>query len=170
MNHLCDRLPLFAEKILEDVKYSLSLLEVETDRRKFKLLWISTIVLLKSVGDALRIEAREKGWNEPVLKPFFTSINSSAGRTNPLNNIYHDFIQPVRNRLVHELEFDYLDSPIAVGYTSALDTESKLKSFYLEDLYIPRQRFDSEGTDVRDLIQEGIDWWSIKISELKDLL
>jgi hypothetical protein len=140
-----------ARKVLADCKTAHELLEAESDTARFRVLWVSGIALLRSVGHALKeVERKRDSHTADAIDEAWARWKADREK----HEIFWEFIKPERDSVLHEYEFGFLSGPVDV--LMAPDSEP----FVLEDnLFCPITGGRFAGEDCRDVLAEGIAWW-----------
>jgi hypothetical protein len=151
-----------ARKVLRDLEFAFELLEVEEIEEKFRLLWVSAISLVRSVGHVLNKVDRKRS---PKLEQEISKKYSSWKNNPEENKIFFEFIENERNSLLKEYEFGFLSSPIGIVVTSGNE------SFNIgENLFLPMSEGIYTGEDCRDVLGDAIAWWKQQIHEIESAI
>ncbi|MGA2192650.1 MAG: hypothetical protein ABSG42_04635, partial [Nitrospirota bacterium] len=80
--------------VLTDAEAALEYLEQETDETRFRILWVATVSLLRTIGHVLdKIESERSNLIKEIVKKHW-----NEWKTNPTEHqIFHDFIEDERN-------------------------------------------------------------------------
>ncbi len=147
-----------ARKVLADCMTAHDLLDIESDAARFRVLWVSGVALLRSVGHVLqKVDAKQT----PKIAE---AVNAAWRRWNAdkeTNAIFWEFIEEERNNILKEYEFGFLSGPIDVLVTP--DNEL----FVLDDyLFCPIAGGRFSGEDCRDILADAIAWWERELSTI----
>lgn len=147
-----------ARKVLADCKTAHELLEIESDAVRFRLLWISGVALLRSVGHVLR---KVDSNGDPKVARAINIAWKRWSEDKGANAIFWDFIEEERNNILKEYEFGFLSGPIEVLVTpnNALFTLD-------ENLFCPISEGHFGGKDCRDVMAEAIAWWETQLDRI----
>lgn len=140
-----------ARRVLADCKTAHDLLEMESDVARFRVLWVSGVALLRSVGHVLRkVDSEHDAQAEQAVDAAWRRWNDDK----ETNAIFWEFIDEERNNILKEYEFGFLSGPVEVVVTPSATL------FTLEDnLFCPISGGRFEGEDCRDVLSEAIAWW-----------
>ncbi len=100
-----------AKKILADCRTAHDLLETESDAARFRLLWLSSVALLRSVGHVLAKVG--SGCDLRIAE----AVSAACKRWNAdkeSNAIFWDFIDEEPNNILKEYEIGFLSGPVDV--------------------------------------------------------
>jgi hypothetical protein len=152
-----------AYEALRDAEYALRLLEqCEDDKRQFRILFVACLTLLKTVGQVLVYKTADPDTKKAALE-LFDEHKADKDK----HDIYFKFIERERGFIIHEYSVNLPEH----DYPLVVETEDDAYLFELGDLYRPLaedEHFNNE--DVRDLIQQAIDWWKTQLSVLQNKL
>jgi hypothetical protein len=145
-----------ARKVLADSRTVHDLLETESDAARFRVLWVSGVALLRSVGHVLqKVDSK----HSPMVAKAIDDAWKRWKADGEANAIFFEFIEEGRNNILKEYEFGFLSGPVEV-----LVTPSD-RLFTLEDnLYCPVSGGRFDGEDCRDVMAEAIAWWERELS------
>jgi hypothetical protein len=141
-----------ARKVLRDCEFAYECLELEEDERKFKLLWVSCVSLLRAVGHVLK---KVDCPNDPLLKTrvdqWWARMNSEKEK----HKVFFEFIEQERNNLLKEYEMGFLsgEMEVLVGPQAETFTLSGTE-------YCPMSYGLFEGEDCREVVHLAISWWA----------
>jgi len=149
---------------LRDVEFTLELLEqCEGDMRKFRILFVACLTLLRTTGQVLVHKTAD-----PCVKKVALNLFDEHKGNRSNHKIYFDFIDAERGLIVHEYTISLEENDIEVVYDAS---SGDIDTFNLGDPYRPLaddKTFD--GQDVRDLIKEAIEWWKVQLKTIKQRL
>jgi hypothetical protein len=147
-----------ARKVLADCKTAHDLLEAESDTARFRVLWVSGVALLRSVGDALhKVDAAR----DPRVAKAAADAWKRVEADREKNAIFWEFIREERNNVLKEYEFGFLSGPVNV-----LVTLSDEISILDDNLFCPIADGRFAGEDCRDILAQGIAWWERELSAI----
>jgi hypothetical protein len=153
---------LLAKKVLSDCEIAHSLLEATEDEVVFRLLYISCISLLRSIGHVLdKVDSTISDSHARTIKSAYERWKAEP----EASKIFWMFIEEERNNVLKEYELGFLSGPIDVvvlpsGEEFTLD----------ENLFCPLNHGPYAGEDCRDVIQMAIDWWKEEINKIETRL
>jgi len=147
-----------AKQLLSDAKLSLAMLEDEDDKNRLRILWLASVVILRSIGHVLaKVDADFDPIHKCVIETWWKSINE---RKDGENAIFHQFIESERNSIVKEYEMNFQDNALlSFGLTDWGDESNITGIEELQSLYYPITEGPFCGEDIRDVIGEAITWW-----------
>jgi hypothetical protein len=139
-----------ARKILADCETAHELLETESDAVRFRLLWVSGVALLCSVGHKLqKVDSRR----DPQAKEAIEEAWKRWKSDREAHAIFWEFIEEERNNILKEYEFGFLSGPIEILVVPGNEL------FTLdEELFCPIASGRFAGQDARNVLAEGIEW------------
>ena len=144
--------------VLSDLSTALEMLEVEEDMQKFRVMWIASVSLCRSVGQVLdKVDAKRSPTLGALIKRQWQEIKSKKSE----NVIFHEFIEKERNLILKEYEVGFISGKFLVTDNMSFIEELD------EGLYSPIEEGFYAGEDCRDVLREAISWWDEKLSELE---
>jgi hypothetical protein len=150
---------LSARSAWQDAKDCLGWLEEEENNFRFRMVAVSTIVLLRAVGDVLvKVDAARF----PKLKSDIRRQYKSWHK----ERIFMDFIKAQRNDLVHEYETRLDFNPVIGAEQGGESMEIRVGSV----IYCPVTRGRYKGEDVRDVITEALEWLDVQLKRIETSL
>lgn len=148
-----------ARKVLADCKTAHGLLEAESDAARFRVVWVSGVALLRSVGHVLRkVDSRQ----DPRTAVAVGAAWERWKADKETNAIFWEFIEEERNNILKEYEFGFLSGPLDV-----LITPSDERFVLDGNLFCPIADGRFTGEDCRDILAEGIEWWEKELYEIE---
>jgi len=152
-----------AYEALRDAEFTLELLEqCEDDNRRFRILFVACMTLLSTVGQVL---ARENG--NVDIKKAVKEIFDEHKTNEEKHDIYFKFIKQERGMIIHEYDVNLPERDTAL----VMKQGNEAYLFEPGDLYKPLADDNYWGNeDVRDLIQQAIDWWKNQLQIIEDKL
>jgi hypothetical protein len=144
-----------ARKVLQDCEYAYECLDIEENERKFKLLWVSCVSLLRAVGHVLRkVDCESDDVLRQKVDLWWRNINSEKGK----HPIFFQFIEQERNNILKEYEIGMLsgEMEILVGEHGEPFTLSETE-------YCPMAYGLFEGEDCREVVHGAISWWKAQL-------
>lgn len=150
--HANNSMTFYARSVLDDCRYSLSLLEEEKDIRKWRITWVAAVALNQLFGR----------WKEDRES----------------NLIFHEFIEKERNNILKEYEvnihpMDEVPVVIELSLQSLETGEMKRDGFILElgeNIYRPILGGEWDGDDAREVYTEAIDWWDAQLKMIEKIV
>lgn len=148
-----------ARKVLADCKAAHELLETENNAVRFRLLWVSGVALLRSVGHTLqKVDSKRDPWTKEAIEEAWKRWKTDR----EAHAIFWMFIRDERNNILKEYKFGFLSGPIDVLVAPGNE------SFTLdEELFCPISDGRFAGGDCRDVLAEGITWWERELSAIE---
>ncbi len=142
---------------LSAFKY-LSCLESPGEFQNWRIYWVGTLTLLKTIRDVLeRVDKNQSKSHSKAIHDFLKEIATKK----KLHPIYWDFICDERDNLVHEFSLSAKEHPVT-SYTM-LDrglTYQQLVSKYGERKMII---WGEEGEDGLRLLEIALNWWEMHL-------
>ena len=159
-----------ARRVLEDCEAALAMLEDERDERRWRVVWVGALSLLRAVGHVLRnVDGRTPGAQE--------AINAAYGswKDKPEHLIFREFIEKERNNILKEYCLSVLDSgealvAVVVGDSDAIYSPHDTPIVLDENLFRPVTEGFGVGEDARDVYGEAITWWDEELTRLEAVL
>lgn len=145
--------------VIEDCRLCLDMMEEEENPDRFRVVWIGGLALLRSVGHCLKnIDCV----NEPQR-----SILSECWQEWKDEPIFSEFI--VRSRNLALKEYKVLAEE---GVFGPVHIVGNCEELYEIPSFLFRQITDGfgEGEDSRDIFEEAIKWWEVKLNDLERCL
>lgn len=157
---------LAARNALDDCRYSFELLKAaHHEPQKWRVLWASTITLLRAVGHVL--DNTDKPRSDKHRSTIDRAWNGWKDRRDE-NAIFFRFIQEERNNVIKEYKFGAAPEPvflvteggdqIVANNGNALVTEKEHFRLTLDGY---------RGRDGREVIDEAIAWWDAELSKIE---
>jgi hypothetical protein len=160
-----------AREVLDDCRVGLSMLEDETDVRRWRVHWAAAVALIRAVGHVLdKVDGED-----PIVKQAANAAFERWKGTDPKHEIFREFIDRERNNLLKEYRSDvhpHAEVALAVEY-SAQSADSGVPLRYTqvakldENIYRPLLDGPWEGTDARDVLSEAIEWWDRELTAME---
>ena len=145
-----------ARLVLQDCEEALNRLRDEPHGIDWRLLWVATMTLLRTVGFVLTQDG-ERGRRE--LKEAIKFVCAQRGNKNEFpieHKIFWEFFCHERNNIVHEYRF-------SAGQGVTVFPGSNRPN---EPSYIMHSS-TYNGCDQRDLVKEAIKWWENQIEKIE---
>ena len=134
-----------SRRALADANKALQMLEEAADQSALRVLWVASVVLLRTVGDALyKVDARSPAVRRAQERAYRKWIESGDPTW--------EFLRSERNALVHEHLFGLHMEPVQVvvdGVEAELDWS----------LFAPIYDGEYAGADGRDVLLGVATWW-----------
>lgn len=145
-----------ARLALEDCRHALARLWEEPVGQDWRILWVATMTLLKTI-DYVLIKDTENGPSElQVSKDDVRKERGEKDNYPQEHKIFWEFIDSERTNIVHSYEFNAGQGVIVfVGS----DKPNQLNYIMRSGPYSDR--------DHRDLVKESIAWWDNQIDEIE---
>ena len=133
-----------SRRALDDCKAALNKFTENPSDIEFRLTLVTCISLLRLIGHVIESESSELGLSD---------LNIELWKQEKGSIIFTQFINSYRNNILKEYR-----SP--VGWSSITSENGHRMEYRVLDGFF-------EGRDVRDLIQEVIDWWELYLTKLE---
>ncbi|MGE8140520.1 hypothetical protein ACQKOE_00950 [Novosphingobium sp. NPDC080210] len=151
---------LAARDILSDCETILEMMEVETNPKRLRVLWIGALAILRMVGHILdkvdcsdpkiRLVVDEK-WSDLKCEPIFSK-----------------FIEKRRNLAIKKGEVGLRgESEITVLIQS--NSSRPTVATFQDCLFMPLESGFRAGEDGRDVYRDAIDWWDAVLEEIESV-
>ncbi len=143
----------------------LACLESPGDFRHWRIYWVGSLTLLKTIRDVLdRSDRKQSKHHSRTIHDFLKEINSKK-KSYP---IYWDFICDERDNLVHEFSLSAKEYPVT-NYTM-MDrglSYQELVAKYGERKMIV---WGDEGEDGLRLLEIALNWWEMKLRAIEQAI
>lgn len=140
-----------ARKILVECEFAHSLLESENDERKFKIIWIAFVSLIRSIGYVLdKVDSKKN----PLLKKKIDKWWKSLKENKNANLLFWEFINEERHNILKEYLINIFSGEIDVTSSSSDEIYSLTAT-----AYCPVSKGMYKGEDCRDVARKSIEWW-----------
>ena len=134
------------------------MMEVETDLRRLRVLWIGSLAMLRMVGHVLdKVDGKD-----PAVR---AAINS-RWPTLKREPIFEHFINSRRDLALKEGEIDLFDQS-SINVMMESPAGSKRLATIEDCLFMPLQHGFRAGEDGRDVFRDALDWWDAVLEELE---
>ena len=133
-----------SRRALSDCKVALDKFTENPSDVQFRLALVTCISLLRLIGHVIKNEASELG---------FSGLNFELWEKEKNSIIFTQFINNFRNQILKEYKS-------SVGWSSITSESGHRMEYKVLSGFF-------EGRDVRDLIEEGISWWELYLSNLE---
>ncbi len=143
------------------------MLDDERDERRWRVLWIGAMALLRAVGHVLR---KVDGEDPRRRAEFDAAYKRWTDAEATEHAVFREFIDGERNRLVKEYSLNVIDSAkVGVAVVSLHDGGVADETTFLldENLFRPVMRGFGTGEDARDVYRSAIEWWDSELSQLE---
>jgi hypothetical protein len=155
-----------AREVLEDCRIALGMLESEKDLRRWRIVWVGSMALIRAVGHVLHKVDGDHRVIRQVLNEFY-----EHWKTYEEHEIFREFVEYERNNLLKEYRSDIhpLDEiPVAVQVSLAPlaggDPVAAAFVFNLdENIFRPMLEGRWEGIDCREVYSDAIAWWTSQL-------
>ncbi|MGJ8558932.1 MAG: hypothetical protein ACSHX3_01720 [Litorimonas sp.] len=157
-----------ARKVLKDVWWIRNRLEIETDNATWRILWIASVTLLRTVGHVAR---KVDGETDPLLAEACNQV-FQTWKHGDEHKIFREFINEQRNLLLKEYDTGMSEGDTPVTFTLQ-NPEGKLSGYNAllgENIYRPMKDGPWEGQDGREVIDEALAWWNTEILRMEALV
>lgn len=149
-----------AKQQYSDLCHAYELLEDATDSQTFRVLWVASLSLCRSIGYVL-----DRDEDETVRK---TSRELFKEWRNDSDCIFNVFIDYERNMIIHEGK---VGCSLAPHFVTMISDGAMTRYDLSEDLvYVPfsADLHDRYGDiDVRDLLRDAIAWWGVQLRRIE---
>jgi hypothetical protein len=156
-----DSLPidgLVARSILEDADAVIEWIESEVDERRFRVMLVAAIALVRAVGHALR---NTDAKNRPELRERIESVFHRWKEDKNSSRIFWEFIVPERNNILKQYEFRLQFEPMVT--TAEAEHACRVGS----NVFCPIADGPYAGEDVRDVLKLAVEWWAVELSKIE---
>lgn len=151
-----------AIRILEDCHRAIQLLETTDDPQLRRILWVSSIALLRTIGDAL-----DRDPDEGIKSAYRSAMQRWKAESKSTNkNIFFDFIKKERDNVIHEYEFGHTDDALVFLLDGANTAPDLSPSSDMSDVYWPMSSGMFEGEDARDALVAAVEWWDREVAAM----
>lgn len=159
-----------ARTVLADCEFALSLLEEETDARKWRILWAAAVALARAVGHVLnKVDGRN-----PVCREVSNEFHRSW-KIAEEHEIFRDFIEHERNNLLKEYSSDVhplTEASVFIQLSAVGQSDGMPQNFQNifeigENIYRPMLSGPWEGTDCRDVLCDAIKRWKAQLDAIE---
>ena len=160
-----------ARRVLADCEAALEMLEDERDERRWRVLWVGALALLRAVGHVLRnVDGRI-----PRAGAAINAAYESWTAKQPEHLVFREFIEKERNNILKEYRLSVLDSAeshvaVVVGDSDAGYITDETPLVLDENLFRPVTVGFGVGEDARDVYREAIKWWEQELTRLEAVL
>jgi hypothetical protein len=155
---MSDQDGLKAGVVLDDCCHALHLLEMESDPKTFRVLWVAAVALVRSVGHVLeKVDAVK----DERLKQIISRAYARWKADKEQNSIFWEFIRDERNQLLKEYVISFSSDPVPVRLG---DVSYKIGNL----LFCPIIKGKYSGADCRDILSDAIDWWEKELNQIAD--
>lgn len=161
-----------ARRVLDDCEAALDMLQDEEDGRRWRVLWVGAIALLRTVGHVLR----NVDGADPTARPVVDAAWARWKDDRSDNAVFWEFIEQERNNILKKYRFSVLDSAevglvVTRGDESAGQLVAHETPFVLgENLYRPIKDGFGMREDARDVYDEALKWWDAELSRIEAVL
>lgn len=159
-----------ARRVLADCEAALEMLEDERDERRWRVMWVGALALLRAVGHVLRnVDGRTPGAREAMNAAY------DSWKAKPEHLVFREFIERERNNILKEYRLSVLDSAearvaVVVGDSDAVYGADETPFVLDENLFRPVTEGFGAGEDARDVYREAIGWWEEELTRLETVL
>lgn len=153
-----------ARKVLEDCRVALSMLEDEKDLQKWRIIWVSAVALLRTVGYVLDKVDGEDPTVRAVARTLFKRWRGDDAN----DEIFREFIEKERNFILKEYQvnihpMEEVPVLISAQLASVDGSEQNLRAAFTDmfpdNIYRPVLEGAYEGDDARDVYEIALSWW-----------
>ncbi len=161
----------FAQEVLKDCKFALSILESEIEPQRWRLHWVGAVALVRAVGHVLhKVDGKNKEFG-PHIEDAYRRWKENRGE----NSIFWEFIELERNNILKEYNFSphphesveivvrqdaqtpQTDERSASGELSRIDS----------DVYRPMLGEYRTSDDARDVYSDALRWWADQLDAIE---
>jgi hypothetical protein len=147
-----------ARKVIADCKIALGMLEEEDRPERWHVIWVSTLALLRGVGNVLAtIDCKTT-----VQKEVFESMYRSW-YDDPQNAIFRQFIVSGRSMVLQDYGQGHENDPEFVFDEAAFDSSI---AYRFDNFDVSKHLVQSDykpGQDARVIVADAIDWWKTQL-------
>ncbi len=160
-----------AREVLDDCRIGLSMLEDETDARRWRVHWAAAVALLRAVGHVLdKVDGED-----PIVGQAARAAFKQWKGTDPKHEIFRDFIERERNNLLKEYRSDvhpHAEVALAFEFSAAPPNGGPRVTYTQvaeidENIYRPFLDGPWKGTDARDVLSDAIEWWDAELGSIE---
>ena len=155
-----------ARRVLADCETALEMLEDERDERRWRVLWVGALALLRAVGHVLQ---KVDGRMIPQAREAINAAYKNWTAEHPEHLIFLEFIDKERNNTIKEYRLSVLDSAEVAVVVGDLDAGYVVETLD-ENLFRPVTEGFGVGEDARDVYREAIKWWDEQLTRLEAVL
>lgn len=158
-----------ARDVLKDCRVALDLLENEARDSEWRIHWVATISLLRTVGHVL---SKVDGRINPKVRAAADRLFKQWKGDNARHEIFREFIENERNNILKEYSFAISEGPVELGLVCR-EVDGSLTEETVtirENIYRPMSDGFYEGEDGRTLIEMAIDWWEEQLTAIDKAL
>jgi hypothetical protein len=148
-----------ARVVLDDCRSALAHLRNNPSPDKWRLYWVATVALLRTVEEALKhVDGRRR--SPAAAKPMQRAVAAfleelESGKPEPM--IYWGLIHVEANNILHQYKFT-AGKIVVLGPPGLANGVQAPYSFHSGPF---------EGRDQRDVVQEATDWWQVQIEKIE---
>ncbi len=159
----CKDSALCARKVWHDAVLSLSLTEWAVESAIFRVHWVATVTLLRTIGNVLR-NIDTVGHSDILVHvdELWTRVQNTTDDT----RLFWEFIKPERDNVLKEYEFAFDQSEtqtLAVDVPGGAVTQFEIDS----ELYRPMIDGTFSGDDSRDVLRDALRWWDSELTQIE---
>ena len=160
-----------ARRVLADCEAALAMLEDERDSRRWRVLWVGALALLRAVGHVLwKVDGRTPHARE-AIKAAYERWKAKQSE----HRVFREFIKKERDYILKEYRLNVLDSAetgvaVVIGDSDAGYITDETPFVLDENLFRPVTAGFGAGEDARDVYREAIRWWEAELSRLEAVL
>ena len=141
------------------------LLEDERDERRWRVLWVGALALLRAVGHVLwKVDGRT-----PQAREALHAAYKNWKARHPEHLVFLEFIDKERNKTIKEYRLSVLDSTEVAVVVGDLDAGYVTETLD-ENLFRPVTEGFGVGEDARDVYRQAIKWWDEQLTRLEAVL
>ncbi len=153
-----------ARRVLDDCRVALAMLEEEKDLQKWRIIWVSAVALLRTVGHVLdKVDG-----DDPRVRTVARTLFNKWKGNDPTDEIFREFIEKERNFILKEYQVNIhpLDEvPVLISARLASvegaprNLSASFTDMFPDNIYRPVLEGSYEGDDARDVYTVALDWW-----------
>lgn len=150
--------------VLQDVALVRIKLEDEVDAAQWRLQWVLSVVLLRTVGHVLdKVDGASNNEVKKVAGELF-----KQWKTSNKHRIFNQFIELERNSILKEYDTQMSEGPVplTVKLRGAKDDFRDEEFLLEENIYRPVIGGYYSGEDGRTLIDDALTWWTEQLDEI----
>jgi hypothetical protein len=153
-----------ARKVLSDCQVALEMLETEQQLERWRVVWVSTVALIRGVGNVLATADCKTPFQRKVYE-----IMLRDWQAKPEHEIFREFIMAGRSMVID----DYV--PDANHAEAPLDLHQIEHDISIElnyNLLDMRKKIAPtnyrKGEDILTIVKDAIEWWEQQIAVFED--
>jgi hypothetical protein len=157
-----------ARIVIEDCRNALGDLYDEPNGMKWRVIWVGTVTLLRTVGHVLhKVDSEISAEMKKVIDEWWGALKLSK----PKPEIFWGFIEDDRNYILKQYKFRAsvgvdINVPFhSIGFNGEVREAGSIDKGNVEYNYVITDG-PFKGKDQRDLVKEAIEWWENQLGEI----